>query len=343
MYNNQIYIIAELSANHLGDKDIAIKTIKEIAKSGANAVKVQTFKPESLTLNLKYGYFQPRKEGLWKGYTPWELYSKASLPYEWHYELKEIANSLNLDFFSTPFDFEAVDFLMDLDVPMFKVASLEVNDLPLISYIASKGKPILISTGVAEEDDIKQVINECKKNNNDMITLLKCTSNYPAKIQDANLKTLIDMKSKFGYDVGISDHTPGDIVPITAVGLGISVIEKHFTIDRKLGGPDAAFSMEPKEFKQMVERVRKAESAIGKVNYYVSKKDKLRRRSIFVVKNIKKDEKFSNKNIKSIRPGFGMSPYHHNLIIGKKALVDLEVGTPLQPEFINNFKSIGNE
>lgn len=339
MSNNKIYIIAELSANHVGKKDIAIKTIEQISKSGADAVKVQTFKPESLTLNINSGVFQPRKEGLWKDLTPWDLYSKAAMPYEWHYELKKVANKHNLDFFSTPFDYEAVDFLETLDVPMYKIASLEINDLPLISYVASKGKPILISTGVADEYDITKVINECRNNNNDMITLLKCTSNYPAELQDTNLATLNDMKSKFACKIGISDHTIGDIVPITAVGFGISVIEKHFILDRKLGGPDAAFSMEPSEFKQMVDRVRQAETVIGKTNYDVSKKDRLRRRSIFVVKDIKKNEIFSKNNIKSIRPGFGMSPDLYDQILGKKSLVNLKKGTPLKSEFINQFKS----
>ncbi len=336
MKNKKIYIIAEMSANHMCDKEIAIKTIKEIANTGADAVKVQTFKPESLTLNLNSGYFRPREDGLWKGMTPWDLYSKASLPYEWHNELKEIAENLNLDFFSTPFDIEAVDFLEELDVPLYKIASLEVNDLPLISYIASKGKPMLISTGVASENDIRNVINVCKKNKNDNITLLKCTSDYPSRVSDANLATLSDMKSKFKCSIGISDHTVGNIVPVTAVGFGISVIEKHFIIDRKLESPDALFSMEPREFKKMVKKVRLAESALGNVSYNVSHKDKLRRRSIFVVNKIKKNEKFSTKNIRSIRPGYGMAPSYYNQIIGKKASVDLDPGTPMHPDFILN-------
>ena len=268
--------------------------------------------------------------------TPWDLYSKASLPYEWHNELKEISENLNLDFFSTPFDIEAVDFLEELDVPLYKIASLEVNDLPLISYIASKGKPMLISTGVASENDIRNAINVCKKNKNDNITLLKCTSDYPSRVSDANLATLSDMKSKFKCSIGISDHTVGNIVPVTAVGFGISVVEKHFIMDRKLESPDALFSMEPKEFKKMVKKVRLAESALGNVSYNVSDKDKLRRRSIFVVNKIKKNEKFSTKNIRSIRPGYGMAPSYYNQIIGKKASVDLDPGTPMHPDFILN-------
>lgn len=311
------------------------KTIEAIKKSGADAVKIQTYKPDSLTLKLNDGYFKPRTKGLWKGYTPWELYSEASLPYEWHLEIKELCDKNNLIFFSSPFDKEAVDFLENLDVPYYKIASLEITDIPLIGYTASKGKPMIISTGVAEIKDIHEAIKICKKNNNDDITLLKCTSEYPASISEANLISLIDIKERFNVKVGISDHTLGSVVPITAVSMGISVIEKHFTLSRDNGGVDASFSMEPDEFAEMVKNVRLAESSIGKVDYKVSYENKMRRRSLFVVEDIKEGELFTNKNIRSIRPGYGLCPKYFDDIINKRAKTSLKTGTPLSFEHIH--------
>jgi len=331
---NKILIIAEISANHNNDFKLTKRTIEAIKDSGADAVKIQTYKPESLTLKLNDGYFKPRTSGLWKGYTPWELYSKASLPYEWHRELKELCDNNNLIFFSSPFDIDAVDFLENLNVPYYKIASLEITDIPLIGYTASKGKPIIISTGVAEINDIHEAINICKENNNNDITLLKCTSQYPASINDANLLSLNDMKERFDVKVGISDHTLGSIVPITAVSMGISVIEKHFTLSRDNGGVDSSFSMEPDEFAQMVKNVRLAESALGKVDYEVSFENKMRRRSLFVVEDIKKGELFTKKNIRSIRPGYGLNPKHIEDIINKRACISLKKGTPLSFDYI---------
>jgi len=333
--DNKILIIAEISANHNNDLNLTKKTIEAIKKSGADAVKIQTYKPESLTLELNDGYFKPRTKGLWKGYTPWELYSKASLPYEWHREIKELCDANNLIFFSSPFDIDAVDFLEKLDVPYYKIASLEITDIPLIGYTASKGKPIIISTGVAEIKDIHEAVNICKKNNNNDITLLKCTSEYPASINDANLISLVDMKERFNVKVGISDHTLGSVVPITAVSMGISVIEKHFTLSRDNGGVDASFSMEPDEFTQMVKNVRLAESSLGKVNYQVSFENKMRRRSLFVVEDIKEGELFTKNNIRSIRPGYGLNPKNLEDIINKKAKISLKKGTPLSFKHIN--------
>ena len=326
---NNVLIIAELSANHNNNFDLTVKTIEAMAQAGADAVKVQTYRPESLTLNLGSGYFAPRTEGLWKGYTPWKLYTEAAMPYEWQPKLKKAAEDLGLIFFSSPFDLEAVDFLESLNVPMYKIASFEITDIPLIEYAASKGKPMIISTGVAEEQDIQLAVETCRKTGNNQITLLKCTSQYPATIEQANLLTIPDMKKRFGVKVGVSDHTMGSIVPVVAVSLGAKVVEKHFILDRKLGGPDSAFSMEPQEFKEMVQAVRQAEAALGQVTYEVSEKDKNRRRSLFVVKDIKTGELITEENIRSIRPGYGLHPKHYKEALGKRAKVDLEKGKAL--------------
>jgi len=331
---NKTFIIAELSGNHNNDLDLAIKSIKSIAKTGADAVKVQTYKPESLSLNLNTGYFAPIKDGLWKGYTPWHLYQKASMPYEWQPKLKKIAEDMGLVFFSSPFDSEGVDFLNSLNVPFFKIASLEIVDIPLIKYCASKMKPMIISTGVANFEDIELAIKTCRDVGNNEITLLKCTSDYPANISDANLLTILDLKKKFKVNVGVSDHTLGSIVPIVATSLGATVIEKHFILDRKLGGPDAAFSMEPLEFKKMIEDVNQTQSSLGQVQYNVSKKDKFRRRSLFVVKDIKKGEKTTIENVRSIRPGYGLHPKHYYDVLGKTIKVNITKGTPFSWDMI---------
>ena len=323
-----------MSGNHNQNFDLAVKTIQSIANSGADAVKIQTYKPQSITLNLETGYFAPFQKGIWKGYTPWNLYEKASMPYEWQSKLKKIAEDKGLVFFSSPFDLEGVDFLNSLNVPMFKIASLEIVDIPLIRYCASKKKPMIISTGVADLEDIKLAITTCQYENNNNITLLKCTSDYPAQIVDANLATIVDMKKKFDVEVGVSDHTLGSIVPIVATCFGATVIEKHFILDRKLGGPDASFSMEPSEFKKMVEDVRNTKLSIGQVHYNVSEKDKYRRRSLFVVRDIKKGEKLTDKNIRSIRPGYGIHPKYYNDVLGSIIKFDISKGTPLTWELI---------
>lgn len=327
--HKDVFIIAELSANHNNDFDLAVKTIEAMAKTGADAVKVQTYRPESLTIDLDTGYFAPRTEGLWKGYTPWNLYTEAAMPYGWQPKLKKVAEELGLVFFSSPFDLEAVDFLETLDVPMYKIASFEITDIPLIEYAASKGKPMIISTGVADEKDIQLAIDTCKKAGNHDITLLKCTSQYPATIEQANLLTIPDMKKRFGVEVGVSDHTMGSLVPTVAVTLGAKVVEKHFILDRNLGGPDSAFSMQPDEFREMVNAVRQVEASLGQVTYEVAEKDQQRRRSLFVVEDIKAGEIITEKNIRSIRPGFGLHPKHYHEVLGKKSKVDLKKGEAL--------------
>jgi len=331
---NSTFIIAEMSANHNNDFDLAVKTIEAIANTGANAVKIQTYKPSSLTLNLDKGYFAKRTEGLWKDYTPWKLYTEASMPYEWQPKLKKKAENLGLLFFSTPFDIEAVDFLETLDVRIYKIASLEIVDIPLIMYCASKMKPMIISRGVASFKDIELAVEACREEGNNDITLLKCTSNYPSLISEANLLTIPDMKKKFNVKVGVSDHSMGSIVPMVATSLGAAVVEKHFRLDRKLGGPDSSFSLEPDEFKKMVQNVRDVELSLGKVNYDVSNKDMYRRRSLFVCEDIAKGEKLTKVNIRSIRPGYGLHPKYYFEVLGKTMKKDVKKGTPLSWEMI---------
>jgi len=323
---NKTYIIAELSANHNNDFDLAVKTLEAMAESGANAVKVQTYKPQSLTINLDTGHFASRKDGLWKGYTPWKLFTEAAMPYEWQPILQKIAENLGLEFFSSPFDLEGVDFLETLNVPRYKIASFEITDIPLITYVASKGKPMIISTGVAEIEDIELALEACYNAGNKDITLLKCTSQYPATIEQANLKTMVDMKERFGVKVGLSDHTMGSLVPTVAVSLGAEVVEKHFILDRSLGGPDFAFSMEPDEFAEMVSAIRNTEKVLGSVTYEVSETDKMRRRSLFVVEDIKAGDIITEKNVRSVRPGFGLHPKYLPEVLGKEATSDLEKG-----------------
>lgn len=336
-YNNQnIFIIAELSANHNNDFYLAVKTFEAIANSGADAVKVQTYRPESLTIKLDTGYFAPRKEGLWKGYTPWELYSKGAMPYEWQPKLKKIAEELGLVFFSSPFDKEAVDFLESINTPIYKIASFEITDIPLIEYTASRGKPMIISIGVADENDIQLAIDTCRYVGNNDITLLKCTSEYPSTPEMANLLTIPDMKERFGVRVGLSDHTLGSTVPIAAVALGATVVEKHFILDRKIGGIDSAFSMEPEEFADMVKSCRLAYLSLGNVTYDITERNKSRRRSLFVVEDMKIGEEITESKIKSVRPGYGLHPKYLKEIVGKKVNKELKKGEPFSLGFIKN-------
>jgi len=326
---DRVFVVAELSANHNNDFQLAVKTIEAIASSGADAVKVQTFKPESLAININNEYFGPKTEGLWKGYRPYDLYAQAMMPWEWQPKLKEVAQQLGMQFFSSPFDKEAVDFLSAMDVPAYKIASFEITDIPLITYAASKGKPIILSTGVAALSDIECAVDAVRKTDNNRITLLKCTSEYPALIEMANLATIPHLKHTFNVEVGVSDHTMGATIPIVATALGAKMIEKHFILSRSIGGPDSSFSMEPHEFASMVKSVREAEAAIGKINYEVSEKNKLRRRSLFAKEDIKAGEIFSDSNIGSVRPGHGLPPHYYKEIIGRRAKENITAGTPL--------------
>ena len=330
--DNSTFIIAELSANHLNDFDLTVDTIKAMKNSGADAVKFQTYTPDTITLNSKNDYFKIKKGNIWQSKTLHDLYKEAYMPWKWQPELKKIAEKLGLIVFSSPFDKSAVDFLEELDMPAYKIASFEITDIQLIEYVASTGKPIIISTGIAELCDIELAIKTCKKEGNDQIALLKCTSAYPAPFEDINLRNITNLAEVFNMVVGLSDHTLGNSVPIASVALGAKIVEKHFILDRKMGGPDAEFSLEPQEFKNMVESIREVEKALGKLSYEITEKMKINRdfsRSLFAVENIKKGEVLTDKNIKSIRPGFGLHPVCLNDIMGKMARLDISKGIPL--------------
>jgi len=334
--NNPVLIIAELSANHGNDFNIAAKTIKAMKDAGADAVKLQTYTADTITIDCDNEYFQIKQGTIWDGTTLYKLYKKAYTPWEWQPKLKKIAEDLGMICFSSPFDKTSVDFLEKMNVPAYKIASFEITDIPLIEYIASKNKPVIISTGVAELADIKEAIKACKKMNNNEIVLLKCTSAYPAPFDEMNLMTIQDMAKKFDAIVGLSDHSEGIEIPIAAVALGSKIIEKHFILDRKIGGPDASFSLEQKDFKTMVKAIRNTEKALGRITYELSEKSKKSRefsRSLFVVKDIKKGEQLTEKNIRSIRPGFGLAPKYLKKIIGAITTSDLQKGTPLKKEY----------
>ncbi|HCZ05526.1 MAG: pseudaminic acid synthase [Thermotogota bacterium] len=333
----ETFIVAEMSANHLQDFDLAVKIIKAAKEAGADAVKLQTYTADTMTIESDKEYFRIKQGTLWDGKTLYQLYKEASTPWEWQPKLKEIAESEGLILFSTPFDKTAVDFLEEMDVPAYKVASFEITDIPLIEYIASKGKPVIISTGIATLGEIEEAVNACRKMGNDQIVLLKCTSAYPTPIEDANLRTIPNLAEIFGTLIGLSDHTMGISVPIAAVVLGAVMIEKHFTLDRSLGGPDAAFSLEPEEFAQMVKSIREVEKAMGNGAYELTvsqKKGRFFARSLFVVKDVKKGEKFTEENVRSIRPGYGLPPKYLRYVLGKRASKDVKAGTPLSWELI---------
>jgi len=327
-----VFIIAELSANHNQNFELALKTIKAAKDAGADAIKIQTYTADTITIDCDNDYFKIKGGTLWDGKNLYQLYKEAYTPWEWQSKLQKYAEELGLIFFSTPFDNSAVDFLEKLNVPCYKIASFEITDIPLIEYVASKGKPMIISTGIASEEDIKDVLNACRKVGNNQISLLKCTSEYPASVEDANLLTIPDMEKRFAVIAGLSDHSMGSDVAIASIVLGAKIIEKHFIISRKTGGPDAAFSMEYEEFKKMVESVRNVEKALGKVTYELTEKiikSRKYSRSLFVTEDIAKGEQFNEKNVRSIRPGDGLPPKFLKEIIGKKAKIDLKRGTPL--------------
>ncbi len=335
--DNSCFIIAELSANHNGSIDIAKETIRAAKKAGADAIKLQTFTPDTITIDSDKDYFKINEGTLWDGRVLYELYKEAHLPWEWHKELFDVAKEEGLICFSSPFDFTAVDFLEELNVPAYKIASFEIQDIPLIEYAASKGKPIIISTGIAQEEDIKLAVDTCRKVGNNDIILLKCTSAYPAPLELANLNTISDLKNRFNVEVGFSDHTQGSLAPTIAVSLGAKVIEKHFILDKSIGGPDADFSLDVDEFTEMVDRVRDTEKLLGKVSYDLSEKVKKNRkfaRSLFVVEDVKKGDTITLENVRSIRPGYGLHPKFLNQVLGKKTMSDIEKGTPLSFELI---------
>lgn len=325
---NKTFIIAELSANHNGSKQIALDSIRAAKQAGADAIKIQTYTADTLTLNCNKPDFKVGK-GLWEGETFYSLYQKAYTPWEWHDEIFKVAHQEGLICFSTPFDKTAVDLLESLNNPIYKIASFEITDIPLIKYIASKHKPIILSTGIAMEEDIQLALDTIRGEGCSDITLLKCTSAYPAPIEDANLLTIPDMKQRFGVKAGLSDHTEGSVVPMAAVALGAEVVEKHFIIDRSIGGPDSAFSMEANEFRQMVENIRQVEKSLGRVNYPTDPstiKGRDYSRSLYVAQPMKKGDAITEDNVRSVRPGFGLHPKYLFELIGRKVNCDLEVG-----------------
>lgn len=332
----KIFIIAELSANHNGSLETAIETIKAAKRTGADAIKFQTYTADTITIDSKKEDFLI-KGTIWEGKNLYQLYQEAYTPWEWHEKLFEAAEEEGLIYFSSPFDKTAVDFLEELNVPAYKIASFEITDIPLIEYVASKGKPIIISTGIAELEDIELAIDACKRMGNDNIAILKCTSSYPAPIEEANMAMIRDFEKRFGVISGLSDHTMGATVPIVATSMGAKIIEKHFILDRSIGGPDASFSMNEAEFTEMVNAVREAEKAIGKVDYHLTDKQKSGKafsRSLYVVQDMKAGDVITEENVRSIRPGYGLHPKYYAQILGKKVNTDLEKGDPIRLDFV---------
>lgn len=332
----QCYIIAEISANHNHSIERAEALIHAAADAGADAVKLQTYTPDTLTIPCDNEYFKVQGT-IWDGQTLYDLYKDAYTPWEWHPRLFALANELGLECFSTPFDDSAVNFLETLNVPCYKVASFEVVDIPLLKKIAATGKPVIMSTGMATLAEIDEAVQTLRKNGAGEISLLKCTSSYPAPAEEANLHTIPHMAQAFNCRVGLSDHTLGSAVAVASVALGACIIEKHFTLSRSGGGPDSAFSMEPEEFRKMVADIRMAEKALGRANYELTEKEKssvVFRRSLFVVKDIKAGETFTAKNIRSIRPGYGLHPRYYDVVLGKAARCDIKPGTPLSWDII---------
>lgn len=337
-YHNldRTYIIAEMSANHAGDISRAKEIIHAAKESGADCIKIQTYTADTLTINCDNKYFQIGG-GTWDGENLYHLYEKAYTPWEWQGELKEEAEKVGIDFLSTPFDKTSVDFLEDMGIEFYKIASFEMVDIPLIEYVASKGKPMIISTGMGSKEEISDAINAAMSQGNNQLILLKCSSAYPAISDEMNLKTIPDMKEQFGFPVGLSDHSMGSLAATIAVTLGARVIEKHFCISREIENPDASFSMTPQEFKKMVSDVRDAEAALGTPFYGASDQEKgslVFRRSIFVVKDIKAGDEFTPENIRVIRPGYGIKPKYFRDILGKHAKTDIKTGTPMDFSYI---------
>jgi N-acetylneuraminate synthase len=331
------YIIAEMSANHNQSFDQAVEIIESAKEAGVDAVKLQTYTPDTLTINCGNDYFRI-KGTIWEGKTLYELYSEAFTPWEWQPKLKAVANAIGIDLFSTAFDPTAVDFLEEMQVPLHKIASFEIVDIPLIEKMARTGKPLLISTGMATLEEIEEAVQAARNAGATQIALLKCTSAYPAPPEEMNLSTIPHLAKAFNVPVGLSDHTLGIAVPVAAVALGACIIEKHFTLSREIPGPDSAFSLEPDEFRQMVEAVRTAEKVLGKVRYEVGEreaKSQVFRRSLFVVKDMKAGEVFTEKNVRSIRPGNGLAPKFMREILGRRAVCDIHSGTPLSWKLIS--------
>ncbi len=332
--NEKVYCIAEMSGNHAGSKDRAIEIMHAAKESGADCIKIQTYTPDTMTIDCSNEYFYI-DGGTWDGENLYKLYQKAYTPWEWQADLKEEAEKIGIDFLSTAFDLSSVDFLESINLDFYKIASFELTDIPLIKCVASKNKPIIMSTGMASYEEIKEAVDAIKAAGNSELVLLKCSSDYPAVTDEMNLNTMVDLKKQFNVPVGLSDHSMGSVGVVAAVAMGARVIEKHFCVSRKVKNPDSTFSLEPREFKKMVEDIRTAELAMGKVKYGPSEREMANlkfRRSIFCSKDIKAGEIITNDNVKIIRPSFGLAPKYIDDVIGKKAKTDIAFGTPINWE-----------
>lgn len=333
--SDEVYVIAEMSANHGGKLENALEIVRQAAKAGADCVKIQTYTADSLTIDCNNEYFKIHG-GLWDGYTLYDLYSEAGTPYEWHQAIKDECEKCGVDFLSTPFDFGAVDFLEDLGTEAYKIASFELNDIFLIEYAASKGKPMIMSCGMATPEEIQDAVDACRRVGNNQIVLLKCCSEYPANWEDMHLGNIPDMKKRFGVHVGLSDHSFGSLGAVVAVALGAQVIEKHVKIDG-IESADSKFSMTMDEFGQMVQDIKNAKAIAKGPDYSLSPKEKssaVFRRSLFAVKDIKSGDVITKENVRSIRPGNGVAPKHLKEILGKKASSDLNRGEPITKQFM---------
>lgn len=331
-------IVAEMSANHGGDKSIAVETIKAAKRAGADAIKMQTYTADTITLDCDAPDFIINEGSIWDGRTFHELYEKAYTPWEWHEELFKVAHEEGLMCFSSPFDKTAVDLLESLNAPMYKIASFEITDIPLIEYAASKMKPMIMATGISTIEDIELAVNACRKVGNNDITLLKCTSAYPAPVEEANVIMIRDLAERFGVKAGLSDHTIGAMVPVLAVANGAVMIEKHFILNKDVESEDSSFSMDEKEFSDMVKQVRLAEAAMGKVDYTLTEKMKGSRtacRSLYVAENVKAGDVVTEKNVRSVRPGYGLHPKYLSEVLGKKFVKDCQMGERFSLELID--------
>ena len=333
--NNSVFIIAELSANHNGSLKTAIETIKAAKRTGANAIKLQTYTADTMTIDAKLPDFMLSQGTIWDGKYLHDLYKEAYTPWEWHEQLFRAAEEEGLVCFSSPFDATAVELLEKLNAPAYKIASFEITDIPLIELVASKGKPVIISTGIAEKEDIELALDACHRMGNRNVALLKCTSSYPAPIEEANMVMVKDLSERYNVISGLSDHTMGNTVPVVATCFGAKIIEKHFILDKSIGGPDASFSMDEQEFTEMVKAVREAEKAMGVVDYSLTDKQKKGRefsRSLYVVKDIKEGDTVTEDNVRPIRPGYGLHPKYYSQVVGKKVLTNLQKGSRLSFE-----------
>ena len=331
------FIVAEVSANHLQDYRRAEAVIRAAKEAGADAVKLQTYTPDTITLDCDNEYFQIKQGTIWDGTTFYKLYEEAYTPWDWQPKLMKLANDLGMDCFSSPFDFTAVDFMEEMKMPAYKIASPEIWDIPLLRRVARQGKPVIIATGLAYMGDIERAVRTCREEGNEHIILLKCTATYPTPYEDMNIKLIPHMAGTFDCLTGLSDHSMGSAVAAASVALGACMVEKHFTLSRADGGPDGAFSMEPAEFKKMVDEIRIVEKALGKVTYRLTEKQERSReegRSLFVTQDMKAGEIFTPENLRSIRPAFGMAPVHYEEVLGKKARCDISRGTPMEWKYV---------